>query len=626
MGEYINTPNEDYTPPARNINKSAAIMGKGEVEILQYLDLIDRESGLAKRGAFSGVDNFQDVYRGIQWPKKMPKHRVPAVINLVQQLVERKAALMTDSKPIIKVIPTIYAGTNQIALREHRENAAQALEKVIEGIWFERGMDVRLARSVMIAEILGGVGFNTIMNKSLGTSGDMDILVLDPRCIGADPFVTESERLKNGQYVVTSEVMATDYLRSIFYDSKDKIIPDKHYSIGVDEGEGSFRAKIRQIFKLGGTAYSFNAIGRSTVRNYWLKNYETMEVNGKRLPKYLGGRHIVRVGNRIIVDEPNPYIDGECPIDYLDWHLDINSMWGFGDVELYKSPQEVFNKLLATIIENAMLMTNNIWVGDEDALAPKDWNKLSNVPGSFVKKRRGRDLNRVAPPPLSTGIFNALSFITGSMDKLSGITEAVAGQRPGQVTSGIAIENLQVAAQTVIRLKARHLEMVLMSIGQKMISRTFQFMTSDRIFTITGDAGQMNSYHFERKRLAKDKGVSFKDFKFQIQPGSSLSSTKFQKGLLATQLFSMGILDEKAVLDAIEYPDRESILERVGKKQLAQLQMMQEQAQAGKKPTNHPQSRGGNGTVPRPQQKTPGGALGQERVHGAPDVSGRGTT
>jgi hypothetical protein len=131
----------------------------------------------------------------------------------------------------------------------------------------------------------------------------------------------------------------------------------------------------------------------------------------------------------------------------------------------------------------------------------------------------------------------------------------------------VAIESLAIMAQTTIRLKARQLEGLIQRIGQKLIPRIFAYYTADRVFNLVGDAGKVKKYLYERKlirELIEKRGMSaFQDYQFRVVPASSLAMTKWQKGLMAIQLFQLGLIDNQAALDALEFPNREEIMNRM---------------------------------------------------------------
>ena len=46
---------------------------------------------------------YIDLLRGKQWPLRRPSYKVSAVVNFMIENIERKTALLTDTKPIPKV-------------------------------------------------------------------------------------------------------------------------------------------------------------------------------------------------------------------------------------------------------------------------------------------------------------------------------------------------------------------------------------------------------------------------------------------------------------------------------------------------------------------------------------------
>jgi hypothetical protein len=309
-----------------------------------------------------------------------------------------------------------------------------------------------------------------------------------------------------------------------------------------------------------------SVVPRSVVRDFWVRDRKTRDGGKLAFP---GWREILVVGGCIVEDGQSPYIDGNLSFDMMEWDFNVDSAYGLNEVLKLEMPQLMFNKVLATVIENSVLMSNGIWVGDTNALSEKDWERLSNEPGSFVKKRPGAELRREGGVALPANLTQVLTLLLTGLEKLSSITEVSEGRRPGQVTSGAGIEALQLAASTAIRLKARQIESLIQRIGQKMIARIFQYYTEDRVFNFVGEAGGMKQFIYEREKIRelveKSGGTmltAFQDFTYKVVPASSLALTKWQKGLIAMQLFQAGAIDREALLEAVEYPNREEILKR----------------------------------------------------------------
>ena len=221
-------------------------------------------------------------------------------------------------------------------------------------------------------------------------------------------------------------------------------------------------------------------------------------------------------------------------------------------------------------------MQNGIWVGDKTALTPEQWNRLTNEPGLTVKKQPGTDLRREGGQALPTGTLEYVTFLIESMRTLSGLTDVTEG-RAGSATSGVAIESLQTASQTIVRVRARQLESFMTRIFRRIVPRIFQFMTRDRRFWITGERADFDAIDFVRATLQENlkKGdptrsmaERWRDFRFRIAPGSSLGITAIQRMVLATDLFQLGIIDDEEVFRTANWPNWRNVQTRVRNKKI----------------------------------------------------------
>jgi hypothetical protein len=529
-------------------------------------DLVKHLTKLWDEGA-KGRDKFSQKWkrsidlvagRGL-WPGKRPSYKIDAAMNFLGQTVMKKTAILTDSRPTIQVT----------SRRADLDDVCDALTRTIEAIFEERSFEQKLIELVTLEQHFGLCGSNTCFDKALDFGrGDIDVVILDPRSFVFDPFILRTWNLKSGEYFSFETTRPTDQLRDTYPKVADDIKPD--FSSEQVRGD-SIVSMIRSLFfaKEDQDTKS-SVIPRSIVRDFWVKDRKSKKDDKLAYPAW---REIVVAGGAIVEDGAGPYVDGELPFDMMEWDFNVDSAYGFNEVQKLEMPQILFNKLLALVMEAAILMGNPIWIGDENAMSAKDWERLSNQPGSLVKKRQGTTLQREGAPALPTYMMGLFELLINGMEKLSGITEVTEGRRPGQVTSGVAIEQLATAAQTIIRLKARQVEGWMTRVGNKLIPRIFQYYTEDRVFNLLGPGQRYQQYVYEREKVRTSltkKGISileaFKDFQFKVVPTTSLTVTKWQKGIVAMQLLGQGVLDDEEVLEVLEWPNRDRILARIKEK------------------------------------------------------------
>ena len=558
----------------KSIHKPVPQISEAEREFTNKLTLLRQEALDIRHEYDHKWDYYIAFARGQNhWSKRRPKYRVNGILNFIPSNIERKTALLTDTKPIIDVKPR---------RKSRLDDSADILKNVIDGIWAEQQVDQKLAELITLAQITGSCPVNTLWDKTLDFgSGDINIMPMDPRRVLVDNYITRSYRVDRGEYVIIDDIITLDKARDMFPNRADLIKPVTEFSSYKTQRERqSFWAKFYTPFKHSSRP---SVIPRTLISEFWFKD-RSKDKNGKY---YFNGavRRTVVCGGVIVRDGGNPYWDGKFPVDMLDWHFNVDSPYGWGDIELLSSPQMMINKLISTTLENAILMSNAIWVGDRDALSKEDWRKLNNEPGSYVRKRPGKELRREGPTQMSEYTIVLAKFLQEAMSEMSGMVPSILGQRSGQVSSGVGIEQLQMAAQAMIRLKARSIEALLSRIGQKLISRIFQFYTTDRVLNFLGKQDEFQLFEFIRTKLVGNKQLqqdAFKDYMFLVVPGSSLAMSKVQKAIVATQLFQMGILDEMDLLQAMEYPNAEKIaIQAKARREMMMKQMAQGQGAGG---------------------------------------------
>uniref|UniRef100_A0A6M3K0N4 Putative head tail connector protein n=1 Tax=viral metagenome TaxID=1070528 RepID=A0A6M3K0N4_9ZZZZ len=534
-----------------------------ELNYVSFLGQLYTESAMYKQRISDKWEDYARFMRGDHWPGQRPKYKVSAVVNFIIENIERKTALLTDAKPIPKVVPRSDAF----------QNTADILNDLLSVIF--EGSDFMLATADMIqnAQVYGSGFMSTLFDRSAeGGRGSVITPSIDPRAVYFDPLVLKSYLLAEGEYVIIEDVWSVSKAKDIYPKVADRIRPDSGITpYKTRQNTGMFSGIFSRIFRTRQDDAVIDTIPRVYVREYWMKDRSKTENNKPEFKNM--SRKSVLIGDAVLADDgDNPYNDGSFPTDMIIWHSDPDSGWGWGDVELLTSPQEQFNKLLAIIIENATLMSNAIWIGDADALSKEDWNKLTNAPGKHVRIRPGRALRREAGVALPPYIFQIANFLKVAKDELTGMVDVMRGIRTGQVASGVGIESLQLAAQALVRLRARALESLHARMGRKLISRLFQFYTPERIFEVLKARSEKYDEQIKEiqsellKKPTSRREDAWTDVTFTIEPGSNLQLERQQRKTEAMNLRKMQVIDDRALLEVLEYPHREEVIKRVEKK------------------------------------------------------------
>jgi hypothetical protein len=157
-------------------------------------------------------------------------------------------------------------------------------------------------------------------------------------------------------------------------------------------------------------------------------------------------------------------------------------------------------------------------------------------------------------------MFVQMSTINQDIDTVSGIHDVTQGRRPTGVTAGIAIESLQEAAQTRLRLAAKFVEFSHKLAAEMMVSMILQYYTEPRTIRKRSSNGwtyKEINFGSEDKRLKG--GIPI----VKIQAGSTMPLNKSVLKQQALQLFQLQAIDQRALLEIFDFPNIEGIISRM---------------------------------------------------------------
>lgn len=501
-----------------------------ELQLLRWLDALDSEGEATRREVSRSWDENIRQVRGDQWRIKRPPY---FLANMIKNQMKRKIASLTESKPEFKVS----------SRKPGLENVSRILYYSAKAIFDQSHTQDAMYRACQFAFTMGAGFFETVYEPEID---DIVVRYVDPRRVYIDPGITQSGDLERAQYTRLDSITPLADLRRRFPGRGSLVQADERYSSHSEGSKGrtsllsAALTMMPRPFKSGHATKS-GPIPRCEVREYWIRDPQ-INLEGNLL--FPGGRHVIRAGNIILRDEPNPYWDGKPTLDMFEWDTDFESPWGMDEVQDLRRLQESINRMGDAWVRNILLGSNFRIVADVDALDPEQWDKLDNEAGLIIRKKPTRQFEYQPPIPDSGAIPNALPVIMQIMDQLTGNLD----NSQSQATASSAFEGLQLARQLLVRSVARRLETCVERIGQKLIARIFQFYTADRVLSFQGPDKEWMSYVFERQKLLEDDQGNkispderiqmFRDFKFLVTPESSLAMTRVQRTMAMLQLRS----------------------------------------------------------------------------------------
>lgn len=575
--------------------------------------LYSRAKKYRKRYDQKWIDYYK-MFRGRQWKEVRPSYRHSEVINIIFQTIESMVPILTDSRPKLEFVPNL---PEQFEL-------ADILGKVAENDWVRNNWLMVLTEIIFDAHFYGcGFSYNGFDEKAELGLGNICFESADPFHQFPDPDARDINE-KRSKFYIVAEPVAISQLKKEYPDKAKYLTADV---IDLTQGDKSdiyqvmFKSPVDSKLIVEGPS-GYDAIQKDQAvklvcyfKDDQAEELEEDETDENGTPvlddtgspkkkftqklKYPNGRKIVVASGVLLEDSALGFEDGKIPYSKLINYVLPREFWGMGEVEQLEGPQKQLNKIISYALDVLTLMGNPIWVVGTQANI--DTDNLFNKPGLVVEADDITQVHREPGVQLQPFILELVDRYRNMMDGISGQVDVSRGATPADVTAGTAITALQEAQQTRLRLKSRNIDAFLQDFGKQYLSRVFQFYSVPRIVRVSGDENAEQFFHFHVEKLEQPDGTSkniahvtnyeagipmskqyeiTSDFDVRVSTGSALPFSKESKSNQSMKLFQLGVIDDEELLKNLDYPNFESVLQRVGqKKQQAQAQAQQMESQ-----------------------------------------------
>jgi len=554
--------------------------------------------------------HYYKMFRGDQWDGiKMPKYRQKECINLIWQAIQSNMPLQTDARPRM----------NFVAEEPSDIEFAAVLNQVMEADWERNNWLMPLSEMILDGYLYGlGYGFIDYDPDAEFGMGSAEFESEDPFYLYPDNEAREVN-CKRSKSFFKAEPVDTDTLKKMYPDHEDHIKADITDDIQSSKTAlNDFTLKTSNADLQMPEASYFGGKQKASEKTMlitaYLKPDETEEIEEDETSedgtaetkiivkkKYPYGR-VLKIANGWILEEKTLSESGRFPfVKYLNYILP-REFFGISEVEQLDSPQRVFNKILNASLDILNLMGNPIWI--IDTASGIDPQKLVNRTGLVVEKEPGSEVRREPGVQLNSAIFPMFDRIENWFNSTAGSQEVSRGIAPSSVTASSAIEQLMDASRTRIKQKQRNLDATIRDFGRHWVDIVLSKYTKSRVFRTTNSEGSTKYFKFRVDKTIGDDGKPamvgkiryFEEhpeagivasqqekeffisgrFDIKVTTGTSLPFAVADKEQKSFALFDRGIIDEEEVLNTIDYPNKEKVLQRLQERKAA---MQQQQAE-----------------------------------------------
>lgn len=446
-------------------------------------------------------------------------------------------------------------------------------------LWDTFQFNTGILKSVWDASIANGYGNATIRR-------------VDPWRYYIDPSATS---LDDAEYCVEVLKYSAEELERRFPDSAKSVLKagsgetDFSDELTRTPDGGSSRSK-EASFNLGALpsgqqgqwAYSnsrqpFNQT-EYTVYEYWVRQNRGLErIDNPTLPdapsarpdKYMSDswRCICLCNDTILFDEwaSDLFTHGSHPYERYVFD-DLGEFYGIAICDHLAQPQEYINRLLKSIHQNADLTGNPVLL--EPQMGGTTRTRITNQPGQRIPLVGPAAMNNrpdwLKPPEMPQFVINLVTFWISRIENISGLTGIVKGQTPTARNAEGVIESIQEAAFVRVRSSLRNLEKTLERLAVKTMDLIVDNYTEPRIMSILGQNGQLTSIalrgrHFQAPTT---KGAIPWKYALQLTAGSNFATSRQARIAEDTMLYTLGAIDDQALLQSRNYPHWDEVLQR----------------------------------------------------------------
>lgn len=557
---------------------------KGDPELASRLRTL---YGLARTKRRPRIDKWQRAYRLVHnqaWSPLREAWLPTPSASEVFPILAALAGWMTDNKAEHDVIPAIQPGS---PIANQLQQLGDDLETVMHSCWLNYDWDAEIEKLLWDAQIYGTGFLKTIWDPALGDGlGDPRIVRVDPFAMFPDPA---AHSFDDANYIIEARRMSIQELDRRFPGTAKRLLGDGIPSNeAVDERDdiasnagrspmsntGALSPVTAPAWGLPGQGGRDRALWHDgiVVFECWLREHRQIPASKKQPARVVDGwRCVIMCGGIILLDEPGEALYGHAQHPYSRYVLqEFGEFWGISLVDHLAPMQVNLNRLLAAIQQNAELIGNPIMVDSANSGITR--TKITNRPGNrLTTNPNAGGINQaigwLSPPSIPQYIMDMMQFYIQEMERVSGLSAIVKGNEPQGRPSEGTMDSVQEAAFVRVRSALRSLERTLRDCGRKVASLISENYTEPRLVSILGQSGQqtflgLQKEHFYARDVGQDAMEPFR-FTLLVEAGGQQPVSRGQREANAMRLFALGGIDQIALLDAFDYPDRQAIVQRI---------------------------------------------------------------
>jgi hypothetical protein len=540
-----------------------------QIENLQRISQQQRKDQLGDEWFRTIRDAYNLFPRDTETPVFRPTMRIPEA----QILGWMEAIDLTDIDPRIYIVKTF-------ANYEQDENA----EACLQAQWRDSNVNLNILYALLWSWYAGcgfiQVGYDTDLRQG---RGDTTAYWRDPQTVFPDPYAIDD---KKWQYVILEDYMWLDNVRQYWPIAARRVtlnrtpepVPlstmGRNSAFGLEVPNGPMQGMIPGL-----PVSSTPGDARVRVRTLFLRDNSRVRVgSGKEEQirfsamakqeyrmRYPRGRMIVECNNVILFDGENPYWHGEFPVVRFLGMPALHGFWAPPPLRYTKALQDMAERFVTQDFENMVRLLNGIWFIDESTGI--DTERFGGVPGETQMIAQGSPVPTLVQPKGSGDGITASETLLAKQRQLQGFGDPRMGLNPqGNVSNDLFTGSLM-QGQTLTRGRARLMYEPIRRLAYLIFTTMAQFTKDERLYADPRADG-FGTIHWQP--VPPNRVMQYEA---HIDPASLQPFSGVMIRQMALALKNMGALDTEGLLEAMRFPNRKKVLDRLNKEAQMQAQM-----------------------------------------------------
>lgn len=576
------------------------MQGGCEINIKKLLALLKRiYNSEEHQTRIHEMDRFLKYYKGKYWRQptgetkeveKADSKESEIFANLIFSTAMTIAPLLTDNRPIWSLR----------AEKSFQQKYLETFRMAGESLWSMLDMDRKIFMCVIDALIMKTGILKVCFDPSKNNIGEVSVDVIDPRTFLIAPGYTDPWE---APWCGTRTSRSLWWIRTNYPDKGKKVKPDG--SAQNEDFEGKENYEVSDDF--------------ATIYEVWIKDDSVIDSieeyidpedgkekkNKVKKKKYPNGRILVFSENGIKLDDkPYDYNHGKAPYIPLYDYVVPHEFWGMGEADQIETIVLEYNLALRKFAKWVRMWADPNWAIPAGCdIPPEDFKEKAPGGGQAWTVPNGADI----PQAIDPGQFNqsAMQFISGlpkMLEEVSGVTDVTKGMvSKKQRQSALEISTMVETSYTRTRQRVRNVEWTIKRAFELIVEIMQQYYTETRTFSSKNVNNEnewfnveaspdyakrvtmpdMSKPREEQNELEKaqfdndlqdfealmayigDEDSIYVNFFVDIQTNSTLPMDKQTMANLFLRLFELGGIDVLSLLEQLQIPNAEEIVERL---------------------------------------------------------------